>query len=182
MDAVAITNELLAIVPLDRLEEEHLADALAWVASGVPLCRIEKPATPPKHLVSYFVVLDEDELLLVDHKNAGLWLPSGGHVEPGEHPRQTVSREIKEELNLCVAPSQVGHPLMVTCTQTVGATSGHTDVSLWYTVSGDRSRPLDFDRAEFNSVQWFKFCAAPLHRADPHLGRFLQKVGYKGGS
>src|SRR5215475_6387184 len=101
MDA-AIRCELLAVVPFDRQEQEHLSDALAWVASGAPLCRIEKPATPPKHLVSYFVVLDEDAVLLVDHRNAGLWLPPGGHVEPGEHPRETVSREIREELNLSV--------------------------------------------------------------------------------
>ena len=176
-----IRSELLSILPLDDLESEHLSDALTWVASGAPLCRIEKPATPPKHLVSYFVVLDEGELLLVDHKNAGLWLPTGGHVEPGEHPRQTVSRELKEELNLSVAASEVGPPLMVTCTETVGATSGHTDVSLWYTVRGNRSESLEFDKCEFNSVQWFKFNAAPLHRTDPHLGRFLKKVGYKRG-
>jgi ADP-ribose pyrophosphatase YjhB (NUDIX family) len=180
MNAV-IRSELLAVVPLDRLEQEHLSDALAWAASGAPLCRIEKPATPPKHLVSYFVVLDGDELLLVDHKNAGLWLPSGGHVQPGEHPRQTVSREIKEELNLSVAASQVGPPLMVTCTETVGATPGHTDVSLWYTVDGDRRRPLEFDQTEFNSVRWFRFDAAPLQRADPHLGRFLQKLAHQRG-
>ena len=176
-----IRDELLAIAPLDSLEAEHLSDALAWVASGAPLCRTKKPATPPKHLVSYFVVLDGDELLLVDHKNAGLWLPPGGHVEPGEHPRQTVSREIKEELNLSVAVSEVGPPLMVTCTQTVGLTSGHIDVSLWYIVNGSRGQPLEFDSAEFNAVQWFKFGAAPLHRADPHLGRFLRKVGYQSG-
>src|SRR6185369_14771519 len=121
------------------------------------------------------------ELLLVDHKNAQLWLPPGGHVEPGEHPRQAVSREIKEELNLSVAASEVGPPLMVTCTQTVGLSSGHTDVSLWYTVNGNRSRPLEFDSSEFNAVQWFNFRAAPLHRADPHLGRFLQKLAHRRG-
>ena len=44
-----------------------------------------KPDVPPKHLVSYFALVDErrGKLLLVDHKLAGLWLPSGGHVEPG---------------------------------------------------------------------------------------------------
>jgi len=92
-----------------------------------------------------------------------------------------VSREIKEELNLSVAATQVGPPLMVTCTQTVGATSGHTDVSLWYTVTGNRKESLEFDRSEFNSVQWFKFGAAPLHRTDPHLSRFLRKLGCQRG-
>ncbi|MFI5343447.1 MAG: NUDIX domain-containing protein [Chlamydiales bacterium] len=39
---------------------------------------------------------------LVDHKKANLWLPAGGHVEPNEHPRETVKREILEELSIQV--------------------------------------------------------------------------------
>lgn len=93
-----IRNELTAITPLDATEREHLADALAWVDSGAELCRVVKPATPPKHLVSYFAVVDGEHIVLVDHKNAKLWLPTGGHVVPGEHPRTTVLREFEEEL------------------------------------------------------------------------------------
>ena len=82
-----IRSELEAIVPFDALETEHLADAIAWVDSGAEIFRVAKHATPPKHLVSYFVIVDGDHILLVDHKSAQLWLPSGGHVEPDEHPR-----------------------------------------------------------------------------------------------
>lgn len=39
--------------------------------------------------MSYFLVASDTQVLLVDHKNAQLWLPTGGHVEPGEHPRDT---------------------------------------------------------------------------------------------
>ncbi|MFE5112552.1 hypothetical protein [Streptomyces sp. NPDC056663] len=28
-------------------------------------------------------------MLLVAHRKAGLWLPAGGHVEPGEDPWRT---------------------------------------------------------------------------------------------
>src|SRR5436305_14277430 len=86
----------------DALEQEHIDATLAWIASGAPLFRVEKPAVPPEHLVSYFVLVDEAErkLLLVDHKLAGLWLPSGGHVELDEHPSSTVCRELVEELQL----------------------------------------------------------------------------------
>jgi ADP-ribose pyrophosphatase YjhB (NUDIX family) len=172
----AIRAELAAIEPLDALEHEHLADAFAWVDSGAELCRISKPATPPKHLVSYFAVVDTDHVLLVDHKNAQLWLPTGGHVEPGEHPRATVLRELKEELGL--APAEpVAPPLMVTSTATVGLTAGHTDVSLWYVVRANRHQPLIFDEQEFNAVRWFRFNEVPFERSDPHMKRFVEKLG-----
>ncbi len=171
----AIREEVASIEPFDALERAHRADALAWIDSGVELCRTQKPATPPKHLVSYFVLVDDEHVLLVDHRNARLWLPSGGHVEPGEHPRATVARELREELGLDLSDTQDA-PLMLTISETVGMTRGHTDVSLWYVINADRSVTLEFDAEEFHSVRWFRFSEAPVSRSDPHLGRFLEKL------
>ena len=171
----AIRDEVASIVPFDALERAHREDALAWIDSGVEVCRTQKPATPPKHLVSYFVLVDRDHVLLVDHRNAQLWLPSGGHVEPGEHPRVTVARELREELELDLTGDPEA-PLMLTISKTVGMTAGHTDVSLWYVIDADRGLPLEFDREEFHSVQWFHSSAAPVARSDPHLKRFLGKL------
>ena len=153
----------------------HREETLAWIDSGVELCRLHKPATPPKHLVSYFALVDRDHVLLVDHKKAQLWLPTGGHVEPGEHPRVTVVRELAEELGLELGEAPEA-PLMLTVSETVGTTAGHTDVSLWYVLRGDRHAPLTFDTEEFYSVRWFHFDAAPVSRSDPHLSRFLRKL------
>lgn len=177
----AIREEVASIEPFDRLERAHIQDALAWIDSGAELCRVQKPATPPKHLVSYFVLVDDDHLLLVDHRNAQLWLPSGGHVEPGEHPRATVARELREELGLELA-NDPAEPLMLTATETVGTTAGHTDVSLWYVIDADRGVPLVFDTEEFHSVRWFHFTEAPVSRSDPHLARFLGKLALTGRS
>ena len=124
-----ILEELRTIIPHDQVERDHLDDAVSWVRSGVELFRLVKPDTPPKHLVSYFALVDNGHILLVDHRNAQLWLPAGGHVEPGEHPRATVERELQEELGVTL-DAPVGAPLMVTCTRTVGFTAGHVDVSL----------------------------------------------------
>lgn len=170
-----ILEELLTITPHDQVERDHLDDAFSWVQSGAELFRLVKPDTPPKHLVSYFALVDDGHILLVDHRNAQLWLPAGGHVEPGEHPRMTVARELEEELGV-VLESPVAAPLMVTCTPTVGLTSGHVDVSLWYVVHADRTKPLIFDAGEFHSVQWFKFDDVPFGQGDPHLGRFIKKL------
>lgn len=174
----AIREEVACIEPFDALEYAHRMDALAWIDSGVELCRTQKPATPPKHLVSYFVLVDHDHVLLVDHKNAQLWLPSGGHVEPGEHPRATVARELREELGLELREAPEA-PLMLTASETVGVTAGHTDVSLWYVIDADRRVALEFDREEFHSVRWFHFSEVPVSRSDPHLSRFLGKLALK---
>jgi hypothetical protein len=67
-------------------------------------------------------------------------------------------------------------PLMVTCTVTVGATAGHTDVSLWYVVQGDRNSALDIDEREFVGVRWFAFTGIPAGRSEPNLNRFIAKL------
>ena len=89
-------------VPFDERETADQAGILAWLASGQPLFRTEPPDVPPKHLVCYFVPVDEaaTSVLLGEHRKAGLWLPPGGHVEDGEDPRQTVLREAGEELDI----------------------------------------------------------------------------------
>lgn len=170
-----IREELATIVPLDELERCQIADALEWIDSGKELHRLAKPATPPKHLVSYFVVVDDGHVLLVDHRNAQLWLPPGGHVEMGEHPRDTVIRELEEELGMA-ASHPIGAPLMLTITTTVGLSAGHTDVSLWYLVNADRTTKIKYDEEEFQSIQWFSFDEVPFERADPHMRRFLSKL------
>lgn len=174
-----VRSEIASVDPLDTMEREHITEALAWIDSGAELCRRIKPATPPKHLVSYFAVIDGEQILLVDHKNAQLWLPPGGHVEPDEHPRTTVHRELREELG--IAPDhEIQAPLMVTCTTTVGLSAGHTDVSLWYVVHVSRTQHLKFGENEFDSICWFPWNEVPLERSDPHLGRFMAKLSKVG--
>jgi len=171
-----ITKIVAAIEPLDELEREHRDSTLEWIRSGASIFRTKKPDVPPKHLVSYFVLADEQrgKMLLVDHKLAGLWLPSGGHVEPDEDPTATVVRELAEELNLA-ADFVLASPLFITVTR-VGRDVRHIDVSLWYLLRGDSTRPIEFDRGEFHGVRWFGFDEIPFERSDPHMRRFVEKL------
>lgn len=170
-----IREEIALIEPLDDAERDDKADVLAWIDSGVEICRLEKPATPPKHLISYFAVVDGDYILLVDHVNAELWLPTGGHVEPGEHPKTTVLREAKEELGID-GEFLYDQPQFLTVTETVGKTAGHTDVSIWYVLKGNRYAGLVFDTTEFQTIRWFDKDEVPLERSDKHMDRFLKKL------
>lgn len=170
-----IRAEIAKIDPFDDLENTHISDTLRWIDTGADLFRTAKPATPPRHLISYFVLMDGDHVLLVDHINAQLWLPTGGHVDPDENPRETVKREAFEELGI-EAEFVFSSPIFLTVTETVGLTAGHTDVSLWYVLKGDLNKKLDFDGSEFQEIRWFQRDHVPFDHTDPHMERFLSKL------
>lgn len=171
------------IVPGDPEEVADRGDVLGWIDEGSPLCRTERPAVPPKHLVAYCVLIDADrgEILLVDHRDAERWLPTGGHVEVGEHPADAAAREIVEELQ--VDPrfhTSIGpEPLLVTVSRTQGRSASHTDVSLWFVFAGSSDVALVADETEFAGTRWWRF--DEVHGGgpvdfDPNLPRFIDKL------
>ncbi len=177
----SITHEikevLSAISPFDELEKEHLIFTKNWIDSGAEIFRISKPATPDPHLVAYFLLLDqvEKKVLLVDHKKARLWLPAGGHVEPNEHPHETVKREILEELFI-KADFLLHNPFFLTVTKTVKQTPSHTDVSFWYLLKGSSEKNYQFDEEEFDQIGWFSKEEIPYKKSDPHMQRCINKL------
>jgi 8-oxo-dGTP diphosphatase len=175
--SVAVVHDLVSrFAPVDEVGAEHRVSALAWLASTDDVFRRVKPASPPQHLVSYVVPVAADgRILLVDHVNAGLWLPPGGHVEVDEDPALTARREIQEELGLGDAGLSRS-PIFLTITRTVGQDHGHTDVSLWYVLACTGDEKLRPDGGEFHAVRWWtrdELAAADPGRFDPHLFRFL---------
>ena len=184
----ALRATLDRIDPWDEVEREHQRDALAWLDSGAPLYRVAKPADPPKHLVAYALLVDvaARAVLLLDHRLSGLWLPAGGHVDPGEPPATAARRELGEELGVdgvVVAPWGAA-PFFVTVTRTIGQEQ-HLDVSLWHTFSGLISQRLDVDRREASATRWWDFDEVrhgPGTRFDPHLPRAIAKLAAGQGS
>src|SRR5689334_13529005 len=153
-----LADLITALTPYDDLAAAHRADALAWLAGTDDVYRRVKPATPPKHLVSYVVPTDPatGDVLLVDHRNAMLWLPP--------------ARELEEELGCTGVAAE---PVFLTVTETVGVDAGHTDVSLWFPAVVGRDEPLRVDEREFAGVRWWsraELAAADPARFEPHLG------------
>lgn len=170
-----------SIKPFDALETEQIADAIKWIDSGEEIFRIGKPATPAKHLVSYFVLIDpgKKKIMLVDHLKSGLWLPAGGHIEKDEHPATTVEREIREELNM-PADFLSKEPFFLTQMVTVGnINGGHTDVCLWYVLKADSEKEIVYDPREFEGYKWFDYeeiLDTDISRFDAHMHRFAKKL------
>jgi 8-oxo-dGTP pyrophosphatase MutT (NUDIX family) len=179
----AIRDLVEAVNPHDALEAEHREDVLSWLESDVEIFRTAKPATPPKHLVSYCVLVDRDgeHVLLVDHRDAQRWLPAGGHIEPGEHPVDAARREVNEELRISPPFHRgVGEvPLFVTVTRTGGRSASHTDVSLWFVFEASTDEAVSADEGEFVGVRWWQvndIRPCESGRFDPHLPRFVEKL------
>jgi len=115
------------------------------------------------------------EVLLRRSPNAGLWLPAGGHVEPGRGSarlrRSRARRGARTRRRLPPAGAALSHR------DRDGWCDGrHTDVSLWYVLRGDATQLPRYDEGEFCGVAWFPLAELPLERADPHLARFAEKL------
>ncbi|MGI9614240.1 MAG: NUDIX hydrolase [Acidimicrobiales bacterium] len=172
-----------AIIASDDLEDEHLDDALSWIDSGAAVYRTAKPATPPKHVVSYSLLVDpvEPAVLLIDHRLSRLWLPAGGHVEPDEAPDVAAARELSEELGVDPEPlAPCGRqPFFLTVTPTAGPAPSHVDVSLWYAFAGSAEMSLVVDEREARAARWWRLDeieAAASVGFDPHMARAAAKL------
>ncbi|HUD79764.1 MAG TPA: NUDIX domain-containing protein [Streptosporangiaceae bacterium] len=171
------------LLPADATEAEHQSQVLAWVDGTADIFRRVSSRTPSPHLVSYFLPVDpaSGSVLLADHRKSGLWLPPGGHVEPGEHPAETVRRETREELGIDArfCPLMGERPAFVTVTPTVPGPGQHTDVSLWFVLECCADEELTPDPAEFRGVHWWsrpEIARADPGIFDPHFRRMLAKI------
>ena len=45
-------------------------------------------------------ILNEERVLLIQHRKLGKWLPPGGHIDPNETPPEAAKREVLEETGL----------------------------------------------------------------------------------
>ncbi|GIW07291.1 MAG: NUDIX hydrolase [Dehalococcoidia bacterium] len=72
-------------------------------------------STPPldRHWTVSVYIVSAGRVALHRHTKLGLWLPAGGHLEPGELPDDAALREAEEETGLRVAlfDAAAGPPL-----------------------------------------------------------------------
>jgi 8-oxo-dGTP diphosphatase len=177
-DREALIALVAAIMPFDVLEAGHQSDALDWLRSGAEIYRRVKPATPPKHLIVYAAIVDPAarQCFLISHRKSGLWLPTGGHVDPGEPPQAAARRELREEAGVDL-PLITDHPLFISIGITAGNTvQQHTDVALWYGFATAASERFEIDPEEATGGAWFEVPQLAGLACEPQAARFMRKL------
>ncbi|MBN9542674.1 MAG: NUDIX domain-containing protein [Alphaproteobacteria bacterium] len=166
-----------SILPFDNTEKLAIESSQTWVKSGVPIFRTQSPNIPPKHLVSYSVVVDttNQKILLGDHIKSNLWLPMGGHVDTDEDPKLAALRECKEELDFTTSLIN-NNPVFISVSETVNMIHNHVDVSLWYILNGSITNHFKIDYNEFKEIRWFPFDQIPYNNTDKNMERFIRKL------
>lgn len=170
---LACAQAAVAVPRGDAQEEAVRHRLLRLLATDQPLIRGTAPDRPNPHLVCYGIFVHEAQVLLGHHRKSGLWLPPGGHVDPGETPGQTIAREMHEELSVRLGP--VGDPLFLTAQTTVGP-NPHVDITFWYVFPGHPDDALAWDPGEFLALAWWPWAALPQPKCEPALPRFLAKL------
>lgn len=114
--------------------------------------------------INAVVLNDRQEILLVNSKESGQWMPIGGMIEPGEEPADAAVREVFEETGVRVIPLRL---VAVHDGPRVRYTNGDdvhyiTIVFLCRAISG-HPHPHD---GENNDARWFPPDPLPPMRED----------------
>lgn len=114
------------------------------------------------HFVVMFAAFDSEskQVFIGHHKKSGLWLFSGGHIDRGETPDETLKREMGEEWGLEIDLQTVGEPKLITITHiknehTKIECKEHYDIWYFVPVSKQNFNPIKENLdSEFYTTDW----------------------------
>jgi 8-oxo-dGTP diphosphatase len=155
------------------------------------------------HITSAYIIrtdLEEPQILLHRHKQLGVWLQFGGHIELDENPWQAIIHELREESGydidqltvlqpadvLGALSASVSHPTPLSHNTHVHGNSGshiHIDTSYGFIVDQAPHHPIDegesktlrlFTRQELNDLS-----ATDIYTNTREIALFLFDVALK---
>jgi 8-oxo-dGTP diphosphatase len=143
---------------------------LTWLDSAAP------PVTTPVAVEVWVYTPDLAEVLLVHHRWRG-WVPPGGKVEPGEHPRAAASREVLEETGLLVVPDAAPAASAVRAFHVEW--SATLALSYWAVIDRQEPHGEDGQPPEWKCVTsaWSTYFPEDARRVREHASWLAQRLG-----
>jgi 8-oxo-dGTP pyrophosphatase MutT (NUDIX family) len=141
-----------------------------------------------KHFTASALVIDNNKVLLVQHRKLGTWLYPGGHIEENETPEQTVIREVKEETGLDIEiigskdeslsdvnddVSVLPTPYTILC-ELVGD-HYHNDIIYLCRIIGN-NKEIKLNQRESEDIRFFGIDDLDKIKLFPNFKRLLKKV------
>lgn len=110
----------------------------------------------PNHYCSFFLPYDREagKIYLGLHIKANDWIPPGGHIEPGESPRDAAVREMMEELKTKITKDQL-IPFNLSVKVVNQPSRGcMTHYDIWHLVD-IKVQEFDYLKSEYHNAGWF---------------------------
>lgn len=110
-----MNNLLASIINDSESSTQNKQQFLHRLSQG----KLTRKENPRSHMCVYFAAYDAaaKSVFIGHHKKSGLWLFNGGHMDPGETPADTATREAAEEWGLRIPRSTLPHVELVTLTK-----------------------------------------------------------------
>ena len=163
-----VVGELRGLTPVNERERrsiEATLDRLTW--PGDPFDEV----ADPRHVTASAFVVSSRGVILHRHRQLGLWIQPGGHVDVGETAPRAALRETLEETGLRarhLSPELLFH------VDVHAGPRGHTHFDLRYVLVAEALDPTPSE-GESPDVNWFDFAAAK-RRCEPALAPALAKL------
>lgn len=116
------------------------------------------------------------QVFLGHHKKAKLWLTPGGHIDQGETLAEAVVRELKEELGVKMALTDVPTPFFASITDIDNPPQvcrRHYD--LWHLIETDGSN-FTIDPREYHETRWLSWAEVQSLVTDPSNLQAIERV------
>lgn len=167
---MAVIDEVLDQVrargdaPVDEREAESVR---RFLELAPPLDRPFDEDGDPVHVTGSAIIVGERGVILHKHRRLGIWLQTGGHIDPGETPAEAAVRESCEETGLAVT---LVEPTIIHVDVHPGP-KGHTHLDLRYLCTAPPDDPSPADD-ESPDTFWFGWDEA-IEIAEPGLRGLL---------
>ncbi len=106
------------------------------------------------------------ELLLIEHRKLGLWLPVGGHIDGNEIPPEAMIREAREEVGLSIkllsVPSEY-HTLNEVCQyanplhSNIHKVGDHNHYCQFYICEAPGDQIVKANKKEISGSRWISY-------------------------